>query len=87
MMNWIEGKEEKHGLIVCLGTHIIFVYEGRSKSGRTKTWQLRNKYDERIAWETRWRKYSFYPWPVYEQTCLREIAEFCEKMTKAHKDE
>lgn len=40
-----------------------------------------------VAWYGPWRKYSFFPAPgsVFEQDCLRQIAEFCEGQTKAHK--
>lgn len=38
-----------------------------------------------IRWFGRWRKYTFQPAPdtVYEEDCLRDIADFCEKMTTA----
>jgi hypothetical protein len=41
-----------------------------------------------VAWFSRWRKYAFYPKPetVYEEDCLRDIAEFCEAKTKEHKN-
>ena len=40
-----------------------------------------------VAWFPQWRKYAFYPLPhvVFEQVCLREIAEFIESSTAAHK--
>jgi hypothetical protein len=40
-----------------------------------------------IEWFSRWRKYIFAPLneTVYEQTCLREIAIFCEAATKEHR--
>ena len=41
-----------------------------------------------IKWFPRWRKYAFTsdsPDNVYEEICLREIADFCEQETKAHK--
>ena len=41
-----------------------------------------------VAWFPQWRKYAFYPLPhvVFEQVCLREIAEFIESSTAAHKE-
>ena len=36
-----------------------------------------------IRFYPRWRKYAFYPRPdtLYEQDCLRDIAQFCEEST------
>ena len=41
----------------------------------------------RIRWYGPWRKYSFYPEAatVFEKTCLRDIADFCEAQTKEQK--
>lgn len=40
-----------------------------------------------VHWFSKWRKYAFFPHTdtVFEQTCLRDIAEFCETATKDHK--
>ena len=40
-----------------------------------------------VRWFGRWRKYSFFPLSgtIYEQTCLRDIATFCEEQTSAHR--
>lgn len=59
---------------------------------KTETWFVLNKYDNIhlgwIGWFSRWRKYAFSPKPntVYEEDCLRDIAEFCVLMTKQHKN-
>ena len=39
-----------------------------------------------VKWHGPWRKYCFFPMgeTVFEQVCLREIADFCENQTKAH---
>lgn len=36
-----------------------------------------------IRWFGRWRKYCFYPWTqtIYEETCMRDIAQFIEEET------
>jgi hypothetical protein len=56
-------------------------------------WWVVSKYDPemQLGWIERiskWRKYSFFPKAdtVYEQVCLREIAEFCETATAKHKE-
>lgn len=72
------------------GTHIKFV-QGPSKP-KTYTWWVINKYEDiqigTVAWITRWRKYGFYPKPgtIFEQVCLREISNFCEKQNRFHKE-
>ena len=40
-----------------------------------------------VAWFGAWRKYCYYPngATVYEETCLREIAEFVVTITTQHK--
>jgi hypothetical protein len=39
-----------------------------------------------IRWYGRWRKYCFFPVisSLFEQDCLRDIADFCENATKEH---
>lgn len=69
--------------------HLIFK-EGPSKP-KTKTWWVVNKHSDicigNIGWFATWRKYSFFPKPdiVFEEDCLRDIADFCETKTKEHK--
>ena len=71
------------------GTHIKFVL-GPPKP-KTQTWWVVNKYDDgqigAIGWYASWRKYSYFAKPdtVYEQVCLREIADFCEQKTREHR--
>ena len=71
------------------GTHIKFV--PAPPKPKTFVWWVVNKYDDDhlgwIGWFARWRKYSFYPKAdtVYEEICLREIAEFCQRKTSEHR--
>jgi hypothetical protein len=74
------------------GTHIFFSRMGVSESGKTRVWAVQSNEGAvlgSITWFGRWRKYVFHPPPnlksTYEETCLREIAEFIETQTKAHR--
>lgn len=70
-------------------TYIKFV-SGPPKP-KTLTWWVMTKDDGLtlgiIGWFARWRKYGFYPESatVFEEVCLREIAEFCERKTREHR--
>jgi hypothetical protein len=75
------------------GTYIDFRLHGFSPSGKTKVWVVQNREDHsilgRVVWFGRWRRYTFNP-PVssdlvFEEVCLREIAQFIEEETKAHR--
>ena len=74
------------------GTYIYFRNMGTSKSGKTSIWHVITAASTDpigiIKWFFRWRRYSFFPVAetVYEETCLREIAQFCETITKEHKN-
>lgn len=64
---------------------------GLSKSGKTKVWNvctLEGQILGRIGWFGGWRKYSFYPGSdtVFEQDCLRDIADFCQAETRKHRE-
>lgn len=57
---------------------------------KTKIWKVRN-IESRVAlgkirWFGRWRQYAFFPEEdlVFEKTCLRTIADFCERNTRRH---
>ena len=74
-----------------LGTHIKFV--PAPPKPKTKVWFVVSL-DEKshlgwVTWYGPWRKYCFQPKEntVYEWVCLREIADFCEKQTKLHKEQ
>ena len=78
------------------GTHIRFWKEPKDPKRKTDTYFVGTKDHNNvlndnllgdIRWFSRWRKYSFNPYnnTTYEETCLREIAEFCERETKKYK--
>ena len=81
--------------------YIEFHWKGYSKSGVTETWHVVPKDNNSIVlglikWDAPWRCYSFfiYPWMFankddflkYEKFCMRDIANFCEKVTKLQRE-
>lgn len=40
-----------------------------------------------VAWYSAWRQYAYMPMgnTVYNEECLRAVAEFCDDMTKLHR--
>lgn len=59
----------------------------------TKTWFVRTKDDGGfllgyVKWLGRWRGYAFFPLgeTIYEQQCLRDIANFIETENKKHRE-
>ena len=77
-------------------TYIIF--EPAPPKPKTKVWWVLPRDDTPIEeklkfqigtvqWYGPWRKYCFMPArnTVFEQVCLREIAQFCEQQTNAHR--
>lgn len=71
-----------------------------SESGKTLIWEVRQRDPKapdremrevpalgHVGWYGRWRRYAFQPEPntVYEPTCLRDIAAFCDWATAEHK--
>ena len=66
-----------------------FVEAGLSESGKTRVWSVLSGEIRlgRVAWYAPWRKYAFFPvhQTLYEQDCLRQLAGFCESMTRAHR--
>lgn len=73
------------------GTHIYFAFAAMSESGKTVIYDVNTKGESAVwlgsvRWFGRWRCYVFEPLrdTVYEKTCLREIADFCEKLTNEH---
>jgi hypothetical protein len=68
---------------------IRFEIEGYSKSGKTATYAVLTLDGVTLGvvrWMGRWRKYAYWPanYTVYEQECLRVIADFCERKTSEH---
>lgn len=57
-------------------------------TGKTNRWQVVTKEGNivlgSVHWFGRWHQYSFFPLPdtAYERQCLRDIADFCETVTK-----
>lgn len=59
---------------------------------KTLRWQVVNRFMSdyalgEIKWFGRWRCYSFLPVQnsVFDEKCLREIADFCGEQTRLHK--
>lgn len=81
-----------------IGTHIVFDEADQGSRGparKTKVWLVKTRETEllgtplgTVRWFGRWRKYCFFPFAdtVYEEVCLREIAEFIVDRTKDHRD-
>jgi hypothetical protein len=71
---------------------------GQSKSGKTRIWRVMpigasdvskpGALLGHVSWYSGWRKYVFAPNvnTVFEQDCLRDLADFCERVTKEHKE-
>lgn len=80
------GKDIEHE-----GKHLYFIIEPQDPQKVTKTWRVLNKYDDimlgQVRWFSQWRKYAFYPAPdtIFEEDCMRDISDFCEKETEWHK--
>lgn len=77
---------------------IRFDEDGKSASGKTSVWTVATMHDKAdsdeqysglgaIKWYGAWRRYCFFPLgqTIFEQDCLRDIAAFCEKQTKAQR--
>jgi hypothetical protein len=69
------------------GKYIDFRLHALSPSGKTSTWVVQNRENQtvlgRISYFGRWRKYVFEPYAemVFEETCLRDIAMFCQQQS------
>jgi len=75
------------------GEHVEFLFTRPSESGKTKVFRV-NTINENITlgevrWYAPWRKYAFYPeWnTLYEERCLRDIADFVGRVTIKHRAE
>lgn len=67
------------------GQWISICFSCNSKSGKTKIYKIMSDYGGfigEIKWYAQWRKYAFYPQnnTVYEQDCLKDIAQFLEEL-------
>lgn len=70
---------------------ISFRLNDRAPKHKTDTWEVWSL-DEashigQVRWYAPWRKYGFFPssYTVWEQDCLRFIAEFIEQETEKHR--
>ena len=71
----------------------IMFNEFPTDSRKTKVWIVDpREYGHRlgkVSWYSPWRKYCFYPdtqlQTIFEEQCLRDIADFCEARTKEHR--
>jgi len=71
---------------------IKFKLAGRAESNLlTEVWNIETIEDQRwlgqVRWFGRWRRYALFPatGSVFEQDCLRDIANFCEEQTTARR--
>ena len=70
---------------------IEFVLAGKSASGKTDSFRVINKDTKSllggISWYPGWRRYIFQSLAaiIYEQDCLRDIADFLEDLMKKRK--
>ena len=69
----------------------IYIKERFIDGRKTKLFYI-NSIDDNVClglvkWHSRWRKYCFFPMSdtVFEQVCLRDIADFIEQETKDHR--
>lgn len=70
---------------------LAFRDRGLSASAKTRRWAVQPKDGGRpiglVIWHSPWRLYCFAPNPntMFEQDCLRDIAEFIQARTREHK--
>jgi len=62
---------------------------GKSHSGLTLIWWVMSMGEDHlgnIQWHAPWRRYCFYPTAntIFDNNCLREIADFCAEQTRNH---
>ena len=64
-------------------SYLIFEHKGKSESGKTDRWVVKNKLNPDAAigwieWHAPWRKYWFCPvnGTAYDASCLHEIGDF-----------
>jgi hypothetical protein len=75
------------------GVHVWITFKpnDRRLKAKTDTWEVWSmdgtSHVGQIRWWSSWRKYCFFPKPetVFEQDCLRLIADFVEEKTAVHR--
>lgn len=61
---------------------LLFAFLGYSASGKTKSWEVRNRHTDCplgvVCWKAHWRRYVFVPRgsTLFDAACLGEIAAF-----------
>lgn len=78
-----------------MATYVDFLPAGSSDTGKTQRWDVVAKSSPTadafplgmIQWFGRWHQYAFFPNgnTVFEKTCLRDIASFCETASREHR--
>lgn len=80
-----------------MSTYINFQLTPQDPKKKTAIWEVVTKDGQsilgQVRWYAPWRKYCFYPihgyashiYVIFEQVCLRDIADFIESETKKHK--
>ena len=59
---------------------------------KTKVWHVLSRDQQAslgiVQWHGPWRRYAFFPYGfcVFEEQCLRDVAEFCEGKTREHRE-
>lgn len=91
MMTEIDKNINKKDLpIIHEGQYIEFRFVSKSNSEKTDIFAIFNKNEELpiaiVSWIGRWRKYGLtVKEAIFEEVCLREIADFIQLKTKEHK--
>ncbi len=72
-----------------MGKWITLAAAEVQKGTRTLRWKvltLEGALLGHVQWFARWRGYAFFPdaETVFEETCLRDLADFCEQATRDH---
>jgi hypothetical protein len=72
-------------------TFIKFTDAGTSPSGKTKRWTVQASPGGAdlggVYWYAPWRKYTFQAsQAIFDEGCLRQIADFLEAQTTTHKE-
>lgn len=70
---------------------ITVTQRGTSPSGKTNVYDVvalvGGYFLGQVRWYPAWRKYAFFPdqYTIFEEDCMRDIAQFLDDTTKAHK--
>ena len=75
-----------------LSDYLMAVHVGTSPSGKTEIWDIvsrsRNDTLGEVRWLGGWRQYVFRPdeGTIWNEECLRDVAQFCRLATKARSE-